>query len=274
MRSMERAVLSLLLLSLGCVSGQTYGIVDSPSPPCWQKPINITCANPLDAGLSGNLAFPGTLDLPLQHKGPEIADYFSAYGAGFEAKDPTSYHMSISYMFCVEARFQDAFEDSLKSFEWNAITLRLNRICCEDAAVEVCADAAGQAKMANFTARVYQHAIASGVVIPDFFAAQPPYHVTLGLFNSTYNITGAFLGNVPPMDLTVSFDVFYFGIKPYFSKDYLKGGGTSTYVWVLVALLGGLLLTFLILLCTSCGRHCLKKCCPACCCPSSCCADW
>jgi len=275
---MDGTMLSLLLFSfLGYlhVSGQTYGIAEEPSPPCWNSPINISCANPNDAGLSGNIAFIGTLDIPLQVKGPQAAHYFSAYNStGFTAKDPSGYHMTISYLFCVEAQYQAAFEASLRTFSWDSFTIRLNQICCEDAAVEVCADAAGQATMANFSSQIIQHAIAHGVVIPDFFAAQPPYHVTLGDFNSTYNITGAFLGPLPQLDVTVSFDLFYFGDTPYFSRDYVLGGGTSIWVWVLVAVAAAILLTFVILMAIPCGRHCLKGCCCRCCCSYPCCASW
>jgi hypothetical protein len=138
----------------------------------------------------------------------------------------------------------------------------------------VCADAPSQTKIVNFTLSLIEHARLNGVVIPDLFYTQPPYHASLGNHNSTYNISGAFLGAVPQIDVTISLDVFYFGTRPYFARDYLEGAGTSLFVWILIAVIAVIVFAFAITLCVPAGRSCLKNCCPRCCCSSGCCHSW
>jgi len=269
------SIMSLAVVILTFSSGlflPIYSFNIGPSPPCWNQPINVTCAT--NSTVSGNLAFPIFYNPFIRSRGPVVASYFSTYSAGFSTIDVNDYHITISYLFCVDSQYQNQFRNSLFSFAWSSFPIRMNQVCCEDSYVEACVDQDSQYRIGNFSSALIAHATASGVVFPDFFAAQPPYHCSLGFYNSTYDVSGAFSGAVPTIDVTVSVDTFYFGSLPFFAQDYIEPGGTSTLIYVAIAVAGAALIAFIILLATPCGRHCLKGTCPACCCPSECCKSW
>ncbi|CAH6418952.1 Hypothetical protein POVN_LOCUS678 [uncultured virus] len=236
--------------------------------------FNVTCPPPFnnaDPGLTGNLAFPLLTHPKLLEKGREVNTFFASAGTGYEEIPQKNYHSSIYYFPCVSVSYTQAVKDALQSFHWHSFNIKLTDICCSVETqwpgfawdVLLCVDPASEAAMTNFTARIITHLNAKipGINIPDYLSSQPWHHVTLGAVPPTYDITGAFKaiaqGAVKQPSITMQVDMFYFGTTLYEADDFLKPGGTSNVLIIVLPIAGALLLVALC--CLPCIRECLAR---------------
>lgn len=206
---------------------------------------NVTCPgfnSTLDPGLTGNVAFPVMQDLRLFKTAKDIVDFASTVwdptGLYFTPTDPKSLHISIYYFPCVSVNYTVPVHKALKTFEWDSFPVQITSTCCGNEVIGwsllMCVDNEAESNIRNFSRRLQAHLnqVIGPNTIPDMEYTQPWRHVTIGYFLP--NVLVQNMTDAPQPSLTIQLDTFYFGKELYFARDFIKPGGFSNLIFLII----------------------------------------